>query len=409
MLDNKTISMKTFIKRFLIFLLLIFVSCSEKSNEVNEQIKPYVDFLKTENRTSKDYILKKFENDDLIIICERFHPEFTQYEFILELCKDERFIQNIGNIFIEVSTRNFQSKVNTFIKDKSLSESDLDSLLKNILRNKSVHPISINTNFPFLLKGLRQVNKDLSSENKLNLFSSDVSIDWADMINSNNYKEFWYNTIVKRDSLMADYIIEKFDSIQNSSSKRQKALVIMNYRHAFGNEFMMPENEKPDNVGRYLFAKYPKNISNVLINSLTFSEVRSDNDADVIAIQDGKWDAAFKKLQKDNLGFDFKDSPFGNDYFELWPFTEHKFSYSQVFNGFIYYTPIEEIKLVSGVSNIIDSTFLVELKRRNSLVNKARNVNFSTNDSTLWKYNQERVNDKFITDSIKIQINKWLK
>jgi len=169
---------------------------------------------------------------------------------------------------------------------------------------------------------------------------------------------------------------------------------------------MYPDNEKPDNVGRFLFEKYPERIANVLLNTLTFG---SENENDIIAISDGKWDASFKYLNKDNIGFDLKKSPFGKDYFDLWPFTEHHFTYSDVFNGFIHYTLIEKIKLVSGVQNIVDSSFLPELKRRNLLVNKARGVNFPLNDSILWKYNNKKVNKKFITDSIKMQIDKWLK
>ncbi|PIE77954.1 MAG: hypothetical protein CSA15_10320, partial [Candidatus Delongbacteria bacterium] len=219
----------------------------------------------------------------------------------------------------------------------------------------------------------------------------------------------WKTTIKDRDRLMAEYIIEKFDSIQNSDSKRKKALIIMNYRHAFGNEFKTQEDKEPENVGRYLFKQFPDRIANVLINTLTFSEVRSDNDADIITIQDGKWDASFKRLNKDNIGFDFENSPFGKDKFDLWPFVEHNISYSQVFNGFVYYTSVDKFKLITGVSDIVDSSFISELKRRKLLVNEARNLNFSTNDSILWSYNRKKINDTFITDSIKISIDKWLK
>ncbi len=400
--------MKTIIPKFLFILILLIFSCIKKGKKTDNEIKPYVEFLRNENTSAKDYIIDIFKEKDLVLICERFHPEFTQYELIVELCKDDRFIKNVGNIFIEVCTRNYYPEVDQFLKDKDLSKVEIDSLLKEIARNRSVHPISINTNFPFFLKELRLINKNLKTENKLNLFPTDVPINWTNM-NAEKYEKFWKTTIKDRDRLMAEYIIEKFDSIQNSDSKRKKALIIMNYRHAFGNEFKTQEDKEPENVGRYLFKQFPDRIANVLINTLTFSEVRSDNDADIITIQDGKWDASFKRLNKDNIGFDFENSPFGKDKFDLWPFVEHNISYSQVFNGFVYYTSVDKFKLITGVSDIVDSSFISELKRRKLLVNEARNLNFSTNDSILWSYNRKKINDTFITDSIKISIDKWLK
>lgn len=396
--------MRTIIPKFLLILIFISVSCTKKEKNINKEIIPYVEFLKKENISAKDYVINLFEKNDLVVICERFHPELTQYDFFLELSKDKRFIKNVGNIFIETCGRNQEEKIDFFLKSENLNNELADNIVIEINRNSSLHPLWHNYNFSYFLKGLQNINNELQLTQKINLYPSDVTVDWKNM-DSSKYKEFWKSTGY-RDSLMADYIINKFETIQLDKSERKKALVIMNYRHAFGNDFMYPDNEKPENVGRYLFEKYPNKVANVLLNTLTFG---SENENDIIAITDGKWDASFKNSNKDNIGFDFKNSPFGNDYFDLWTFTEHNFKYSDVFNGFIYFTPIEKIKLVVGVPNIVDSSFLPELKRRNLLVNKARNVNFPINDSILWNYNNKKINDKFITDSIKNQIDKWIK
>lgn len=396
--------MKSILPKFLLILNLISVNCTKREKELEpaKEIIPYVEFLKKENTSAKDYIIDLFEKKDLVIICERFHPEFTQYELFLEISKDPRFIKNVGNIFIEVCVRNQEEKIDFLLRSENLSNESIDSLVIEINRNSSLHPLWHNYNFPYFLKELQNINKDLDNKDKIHLYPSDVAVDWK-IMDSTKYKAFWKLTGY-RDSLMADYIINKFEAIQGKNIDRKKALIIMNFRHAFGNDFMYPDNEKPENVGRYLFEKYPERVANVLLNTLTFG---SENEDDIIAINDGKWDASFKSLTKDNIGFDLKDSPFGEDYFDLWPFTEHNFTYSDVFNGFIYFTPIENIKLVTGVPNIVDSNFLPELKRRNLLVNKARGVNFPLNDSILWKYNHKKVNDKFINDSIKRQIDKW--
>jgi len=396
--------MKSLIPKFLLILIFIsLVGCTKKEKEIKNEIKPYVDFLKNEDVSAKDYIINLFEKNDLVIICERFHPELTQYELFLEISKDPRFIKNVGNIFIETCGRNQEKKVDFLLKSENLSEKSIDSLIMDINRNSSLHPLWHNFNFPYFLRELQNTNNELQQSQKINLYPSDVTVDWKNM-DSAKYKDFWKSTGY-RDSLMADYISNKFETIQLDDSGRKKALIIMNYRHAFGNNFMYPDSEKPENVGRYLFDKYPERVANVLLNTLTFG---SENEDDITTISNGKWDASFKTLNKDNVGFNLKNSPFGKDYFDLWIFTKHNYNYSDVFNGFIHYTPIEKIKLVVGVPNIVDSSFLPELKRRNLLVNKARGVNFPLIDSILWKYNDKKVNDKIINDSIKIQIDKWL-
>lgn len=399
--------MKTKIPNFLLILILISVGCTKQEKNLNKEIMPYIEFLKKENISAKDYIIGLFEKKDLVIVCERFHPELTQYDLLLEISKDQRFVENVGNIFIEVCGRNQEEKINYLLQTEKLSRNSIDSLILEINRNNSLHPLWHNYNFSYFLRGLQNINKNLENNRKINLYPTDVSVDWKNM-DSANYKEFWMSKVTFRDSLMADYIINKYETFQQKKTERKKALIIMNYRHAFGNNFMYPKNMKPENVGRYLFEKYSNRVSNVLLNTLTFSEVRSDSDVDIIAINDGKWDASFKALNKDDVGFDLKNSPFGNDYFDLWPFTKHNYNYSDVFNGFVYYTPIEKIKLVFGVPDIVDSSFISELKRRNLLVNKARGANFPLKDSILWGYNNKKIDNQTITDSIKNQINKWI-
>jgi len=389
-------------------LIVIFVACSTNEKQVkhSKEIKPYVDFLKNENTTAKDYIISLFEKNDLVIICERLHPELTQYDLILDICKDPRFIDKIGNVFIEVCGRNQADKIDFLLNTEVLSKDSIDQLVIDIIRNNSFHPLMANYNFPYLLKGIYETNKDLDYNKKIHLYPTDLPFNWKDM-DSTSYKKFW-DSIGARDKMMADYIIAEMDTLHKHNNKRKKALVIMNYRHAFGNKFMYPDSIKPDNVGRYLFDKYPGKVANVLVNSIALTEGRSDSDVDFGAIHKGKWDASFKVLNKDNLGFDFENSPFGKDYFDTWIFTRHDYSYSDVFDGFVYYKPIEEFQMAVGVPGLIDSSFLLELKRRNVIANEIRKTGLPLNDSTLWQYNNAKINNDIFTDSVKYQINRWI-
>jgi len=227
--------MKSIIFKFLLILFFTSVGCTKKEKELKpkKEIEPYVEFLKNENTSAKDYIINLFEKKDLVIIGERFHPELTQYELLVDICKDPRFIEKVGNIFIEVCGRNQEKKIDFLLKSENLSNESIDSLIIEINRNSSLHPLWHNYNFPYFLRELQNINKELKNNHKINLYPADVSVDWKNM-DTPKYKEFW-NSIGNRDSLMANYVFNKFETIQEKNSNRKKALIIMNYRHAFGN------------------------------------------------------------------------------------------------------------------------------------------------------------------------------
>ncbi len=385
---------------FIIFILFFGCSRTEEKLKPRKEIIPYVEFLKKEQTRAKDYVLDLFEEKDIVIICERFHPELTQYNLIVDIAKDPRFIKNVGNIFIEVCGRNQEKKIDLLLKSNNLNNKSLDSLTIDIIRNSDFYPLWNNYNFYFLLKELQQINSRLNNNQKINLFPTDLFVDWENM-DTLKYKEFW-NSIDDRDSLIADFIINKFNIIQKK--KRKKILVIMNYRHAFGHKFRYPNHKKPNNVGRFLFDRFQTKVANILLNTLA---VDSSNVNKFRAISDGKWDASFKYLNIDNIGFNLNNSPFGADYFDLWPF-KTTFTYADVFDGYIYYNSVENFKLVRGIPNIVDSVFLPELKRRNLIANISIGSNYSIVDSLLFECNTKKTYTNFITDSIKVEINKYL-
>jgi hypothetical protein len=96
-INNKLISLS------IIFVLNILLFADLYSQQ-NQALSDYVSFLKNVQQSPKEYILKLFENSDIVILCERSHPEFTQYEMIIDLINDNRFIQKIGHVFTEVQT-----------------------------------------------------------------------------------------------------------------------------------------------------------------------------------------------------------------------------------------------------------------------------------------------------------------
>lgn len=377
----------------LLFLSSLLISCSKKDN-YNPEIKEYVSFLETQNQSAKNYILDLFDSNDLVIICERYHNENTQYELITDIISDPRFVENVGNVFFETGMRSINPELNNFVHSENLSEKEVNRKLINLQRQSDYFPLWEYYNFYDQNKQLYTINQDLKDDEKINIYAVDVELN-LDSLSVASIKEFWNGDIDNRDQLMAAYIIEKFEDIKHSNAKRKKALIIMNYRHAYNKNFITNDNNI-SNTGAFIFEKYPKKTANVLLNT--------------VILQGGKWDAAFEVTEKDNIGFDFKNSPFGNDQFDIWSFTEHSYKYQDIFTGFAYYKSPKEYKLIEGYDGLIDSTFIETYKQRVKLWNQVTDSGYPLDDSIIYNdFNKKNVHKLDNIDSISSLIDKWIK
>jgi len=393
----------------LLVTLLMLLGCHQKK-EYNKELQPYVNFLNKDHQKAKDYVLDLFEKNDIVILGERDHRENTQYDFIKELVTDPRFIKNVGNIFTEVGMRNLNPEINRLIHSDNIPEDVRKKRIIELQRRCSFYPLWDKYNFYYFVESLYEINQGLKQSEKINLYPTDVALK-LDSINVEYLKGFWYDEIAHRDSLMANYIIKKIEKIKKSDDRRKKALVIMNYRHAFNNNFRLPNGKKFNNVGSFLFDHYPEKIANVLINPLGMLESKTDNDISWKALQSGKWDASFKASNINNIGFNFKGSPFGSDSFDYWNFTPHNYKYEDIYTGFIYYESPVNFKIITGVDNLIDSSFIKTYKERVYLWKEVvgNRLETQTEDSLIYKdYSKKNIHKKENIDSIAYQIDKWL-
>ena len=158
---------------------------------------------------------------------------------------------------------------------------------------------------------------------------------------------------------MADNIIKKINELRQAG-KRNKALVIMNTRHAFPHFKGYREN-----VAGFLMETYPGLTANVMINCVAFLPGTTNQQTYFTAIQDGKWDAAFAVLGNPSLGFDFKDSPFGQDHFDYARVFPSRLRYQEMLTGFVFYRPLDLHRMSEGLPpGIYDQALSAELARR---------------------------------------------
>jgi hypothetical protein len=100
-------------------------------------------------------------------------------------------------------------------------------------------------------------------------------------------------------------------------------------------------------------AACPGKVANVMINSMAFVAGSTDQKVLLTAIQEGKWDAAFAVRKDPDLGFDFKDSPFGEDIFDYFPYPTG-WRYQDAFTGFVFVKPLRAHRMSSGVPQLLD-------------------------------------------------------
>jgi len=304
-----------------------------------KDIKPYTDFLKTQNQSPKEYVLGLFEQFDIVILQERNHSESTQWDMIFDIVSDTAFINNVGNIFTEYGSAIHQHKIDTFLHTVFPNDTILEQETACLMYN----PLGA---FYYFIKNLNLLNSGLPDSLKIRLHFCDV-IDYDDVITYINTKREadWTN----RDSLMAQVTVDWYNE-QVTNEKRRKSLVVTNYRHAHGYaggvDYVKNQKAfrlmKHGNQGQYIWEQFPDKTAAVMQWQYT------QNRRIPRPIHKGKWDLAFEINQNKPVGFELKNSPFGNDYYDVYPLmgTKTKLRYEDIFTGMIFYIPYSEMKEV---------------------------------------------------------------
>ncbi|MBP7024380.1 MAG: hypothetical protein KBB29_09855 [Bacteroidales bacterium] len=392
-----------------IMVSLITISCKTK---INPSLNNYVSHIEREKCTAKDYIIRQWDKKDIVILCERYHGEMTQYDLIFDIIKSDYFIDNVGSIFTEVGSVSVQKELNAFLlKEYSDSIKQYQDLIK-IYRNIT-WPYWEKSNFFFLLKKINQLNSTLPNDKKIKVYTSDfINPKFLETKTKEDFLTYRKKQLFRdRDSVMAENIIHVYDSLYQLG--KNKCLVIMNYRHAFLKNILSANGALITNTGAVLNNNYKNKVASVYINSLALTTKPIDTTKNVafqdycdVPIQDGKWDAAFKILKKENLGFDFKDNQFGIDSLDIWPFSK-QYTYQDIFTGMVYYLPITKHFEAYGLEGFVDSIYVDELYRRLLIFNAVYGGEKVEKADLIKSFEYEEMKYEGL-DRLETQINKWM-
>ena len=303
-----------------------------------KSLKAYTDFLKTQSTSPKEYILNLFDKYDVVILQESYHGESTQWNLITEIVHDSIFIHNVGHIFTEYGSAMHQNKIDFFLNTKFENDTILEQETAILMDYMS-------SGFYYFIKNLNLLNNQLPDPLKIVEHYCDV-IDW-DYFSTFSRSEM-SKTDINRDSLMAQITIDWYKK-QISENKRHKCLVVTNTRHAFGyaggiEKIKNYQCFKTENQGQYIWEQIPENTANVMF--VKYIPLRALFFPSYQPIHFGKWDKSFELNGNIPLGFDLKDSPFGNDYFDA-RFSRggrYKLNYSDIYTGLVFHKPFMDLR-----------------------------------------------------------------
>mgnify|MGYP000859793846 CR=1 FL=1 len=345
-----------------LFIILLILGGSQVKGQ--SEVEQFENFLKDSTLSPKDYIFKLFEKNDIVILGERDHRETTQYDLILEILTDERFINQIGYVYTEVGVINKNDCLNSVLKSEYSTPEKFEKSLIEVYRQLMFFPLWDKYNMYKYLKGVYNINKSLPIEKKITVGLTDCRFEWTEM-NFSKYAEFYKNYISvealnTRDSIMAYNFMKLYEKQKPINGKR-KALYIQNQPHAINVE-VINESIKIKTVGAHIKENYMESASIVLLNWFKYD---ANLFSDYSLIADGKWDAAFKLTNYNPVGFNLKNSPFGE--ISLDYNYDRNLIYEDVADGFIFYKPFYKFVFEVGIPNVVDEDFSDELLRRTSI------------------------------------------
>ncbi|MGI6320502.1 MAG: hypothetical protein ACOXZK_05990 [Bacteroidales bacterium] len=379
----------------------------------NDSIKPYVDFLNSKTFLSpKEYVLKSFEDKDIVVLCERVHAEIKQYEMIVDILKDERFT---GNIYTEVGVFNAGNEINEFLLEENLSDGEIKEHLLKILRNLDMFSLWPNYNFYYLLENIYLINQQRGLTEKIKLIPLDVVFSWDSIKCDEQYNMFYemlepqnnLPPVIDRNAIMAKHFIRKYYMEKYYNPNKQKALVIMNTYHAYTripSYLPLPTEPNLYSTAEYIYKTYPNSTKGILINGIS-------NLWELVA--NGKWDAAFRFTGNKNIGFDMKNTPFGKTQFDMYNFGGTAYetvNFEYIFDGMVFYEPIENFEEVVGIPGIFDDKEFVKEFYRRIAIGEKITIEEAMSSEEINEYikdwNVKEVYEIDELDSFNDQINK---
>lgn len=360
------------------------------------EIAPYVDFLKTQSVQPGDYLLQQYDQYDIVVFCERDHRDLTQYYFLAELINDPRFYTRVSTIYTELGACNYNRELNQVLTDTLSSEKAIEARLISIYRDISYQVIWDKYNLFWFMREVYRFNRQHAGY-PISIEMTSHEFDWSSITDSAMYRRKFEEVESMYDTSMASFVTSHFRAKQ--VEKRNKALIIMNYPHTLV-RWTNPKNKTFEKqFASYLNKALPGKACYIMVNPARLN---------TSPVAGGKWDAAFKACGYPKVGFDFKNTPFARDTFDVWPpKNTGPLLFGDLFDGFIYINPTHDMQYAIGFPGFVDRKFSKVLLERFTFANG--NSQGWTSRTLRDYFNDQRTLDVYLQNpDFDKEIDKWL-
>jgi hypothetical protein len=319
----------------------LFIPERKTINKPDKYLKKYSNYIKSEAKEPKQFILKQLSEKKIVIIGEQHHRQ-TYWNFNSELIKMPHFTQKTGSIFLELGS-NYQHLVDSFL---NLDYLDI-SLPVKVLQEYILTGWS-NQNMLDFFKTVWLVNQNLEPNKKIRIQLVDTERIWDGSYNDDG---------IDRDEYMANQIVKY---LSNSDDQRN-SLLIVGYFHAVKNISNIAEIPHKS-VAWHLCQKI--GINNV------YSIFPHNLKGNGFGIQDGRlcqglFDDAFLRSGLNSLIFPLKNSPFGKERFDaMLNYFNTLSNYEDAFDAYLYLSPLEQELWSPMIPGFYGNGFSKEVEKR---------------------------------------------
>jgi heme-binding uptake protein ChaN (Tiki superfamily) len=375
----------------IIFALVGLISC-KPDRKKNVETNPLLSYLEKNKEKPNDYVIRKFDNHDIIFIGEN-HFIKQQVEFIRNLIPElyKNGIYNLGTEFIRYSDTELMNKL---ITDPIYNE----ELAKEITFNSLWHWGY--QEYLDIYKEAWKLNQSLpKNAPKFKIFGIEEDMDWSYVKNVEDRdspeimaKVFKSSSQFKEDEGLSAFAIQK-----EVLNKNEKAIIHSGIHHAFTSYYQPTFNpEKQEFGGRYVKERMGNLIKNkignrtitIFLHGPWFSA--NGYDKQVLPV-DGVLDSLFSIKDNSQLipfGVDTKGTPFGELKGEnsIYKYGYPNFTLKDFSDGYIFLNPISEYESVTVIPNFVTPEKVEFIKQQE------------------FEYRNENLTAEMLNDTIRI----WL-
>jgi len=361
-------------------LAFLILAPSPLRGQVDPRLQPYIDVLRQQGQTPRQFVIDKLDTFDLIVFDDAWHPATEPFVFYEELVRSPAFRQRASLVFFEVFPINKQQHLDAYLQAVPEDPSLLHPAFQDDFSG---------TGWPLqsyfdLLHTIYEVNHTLEESERIRVIAVNAPTYWSEIRTPDDVRIF-RKSLSGNDYTMYRRIVDELENFRGT----RKGIFLTNTRHAYkgirdrdGRYFW--------NAGTFLHQWHPEKTYSIRFHNMTLSiegENSGSNQPETTAGMEkyryswirmarGIWDSAFEAYGNRPVAFPLQGNPFGAEAYV--GNHMHKAAPGQTmldaYDALIFLAPLEALHNTAKVDCLYTPEFKQELARRYGLLYTAEQL-----------------------------------